>query len=1077
MKILTLRFQNLNSLVGEWEIDFTQPAFTQEGIFAITGPTGSGKTTILDAISLALYGCTPRLDKITVGSNEIMSQHTGECFAELVFSTSEGVYCCHWSQHRARRSAAGDLQNAKHEISDIETGKVLENKLRSVPLKVEQLTGMNFERFTRSMLLAQGAFATFLQASADERAPILEHITGTEIYSQISMLVHEKNRQEQDKLTALENQVSHISLLTNEQEHELSAQLKQQKTQQQALQQQIDKQQQAITWLHNIQQLKQQLTLLEQEKQLNQQAIKAFEKDEQRLLLALKVAEHEAQYAQLKTARRQHQEWQRQVNLIEQRLPQLLQQEAQQQQNKLTLQQQHQELLRYQEEMKPIFKQVAAWDMQIDYLQTQSKEQTKQCLQSQQAIAGRQQLYQQTEKKQQKTTQILEQHQQYLLQHSADAAIAERLAVLQHHAKNLKPLHQSLQQQQQQQSQLQQQLQASNTKLEQLKQNKQQAELLLKQSVEQEQALKQQQQSILQGRLIRELHQQKEALLREQALLKRVQSLEHERQQLHDGKPCPLCGSSEHPYAQGQIPALDEVDHKVNVLNQQIEQHEALTTALATQQQQSILAADKSMAAEKAVFEAQTQHGLLQQQLQQLTSITKQQQSQFEQDKQLLLDQARPFFTEQLNLASVSDALQQLEQRAKAWQQAEQQVSQWQTKAQQLNSKLSEIKEAETIYRDLLTQQETELQATKKQLQQLQQQRLDSFGDTPLKVAEQQLAEQQAKLNKQIELAQTAWQQSAKALQHSETQLESAKQELQKTGNLQQQAEQEFQQLLKQLAMPDEACFVAASLTAEQRQQLAKQQSTLQQEKLKLSTQQEDREKQLQQQQSLALSQESEAVLSEQLAQTKLKLETLTQSSASIGFQLQQNQQNMQQLATQRQAIEKQSREAKKWQQLHQLIGSADGKKYRNFAQGLSFELLIAYANQQLEKMSDRYLLVHDRERVLELSVIDNYQAGELRSTKNLSGGESFIISLALALGLSQMASQSIRVDSLFLDEGFGTLDEDALEVALDTLASLQHDGKLIGVISHVPALKERLATQIKVQPSSSGKSRLVLPY
>jgi len=95
---------------------------------------------------------------------------------------------------------------------------------------------------------------------------------------------------------------------------------------------------------------------------------------------------------------------------------------------------------------------------------------------------------------------------------------------------------------------------------------------------------------------------------------------------------------------------------------------------------------------------------------------------------------------------------------------------------------------------------------------------------------------------------------------------------------------------------------------------------------------------------------------------------------------------------------------------------------------------------------------------------------------KNLSGGETFIVSLALALGLSRMASKNVRVDSLFLDEGFGTLDDDALETALDTLAELQQDGKLIGVISHVPALKERISTQIQVIPETGGRSSLSGP-
>jgi len=138
--------------------------------------------------------------------------------------------------------------------------------------------------------------------------------------------------------------------------------------------------------------------------------------------------------------------------------------------------------------------------------------------------------------------------------------------------------------------------------------------------------------------------------------------------------------------------------------------------------------------------------------------------------------------------------------------------------------------------------------------------------------------------------------------------------------------------------------------------------------------------------------------------------------------------------------------------------------------------MMIGQANRQLQKMSDRYLLVRDREQPLELNVVDGYQAGEIRSTKNLSGGESFIVSLALALGLSSMASRNVRVDSLFLDEGFGTLDEEALDTALETLAGLQQDGKLIGVISHVPALKERISARIEVVPRTGGRSRITGP-
>jgi len=197
---------------------------------------------------------------------------------------------------------------------------------------------------------------------------------------------------------------------------------------------------------------------------------------------------------------------------------------------------------------------------------------------------------------------------------------------------------------------------------------------------------------------------------------------------------------------------------------------------------------------------------------------------------------------------------------------------------------------------------------------------------------------------------------------------------------------------------------------------------------------------------------------------------------AACRHQLSENEKARARIKLQQEKIEARKKECRRWEKLDALIGSYDGKKYRNFAQGLTFELMVAHANRQLARMSDRYLLVRDVKEPLELNVIDNYQAGEVRSTRNLSGGESFLVSLTLALGLSSMASQKVRVDSLFLDEGFGTLDEEALETALETLAGLQQDSKLIGVISHVTALKERISTQIEIIPGTGGRSQVSGP-
>jgi len=216
--------------------------------------------------------------------------------------------------------------------------------------------------------------------------------------------------------------------------------------------------------------------------------------------------------------------------------------------------------------------------------------------------------------------------------------------------------------------------------------------------------------------------------------------------------------------------------------------------------------------------------------------------------------------------------------------------------------------------------------------------------------------------------------------------------------------------------------------------------------------------------------------LEPQITEHETTLKNLRDIIAGLKHKLSKNADAKERIEDKQATIEAQKKECSKWDNLHDLIGSADGKKFRNFAQGLTFEMMVGHANQQLQKMSDRYLLIRDDTQPLELNVIDNYQAGEIRSTKNLSGGESFLVSLTLALGLSQMASKNVRVDSLFLDEGFGTLDEEALDSALETLAGLQQDGKLIGVISHVQALKDRISTQIQVESLTGGRSILKGP-
>ena len=172
--------------------------------------------------------------------------------------------------------------------------------------------------------------------------------------------------------------------------------------------------------------------------------------------------------------------------------------------------------------------------------------------------------------------------------------------------------------------------------------------------------------------------------------------------------------------------------------------------------------------------------------------------------------------------------------------------------------------------------------------------------------------------------------------------------------------------------------------------------------------------------------------------------------------------------------IERQQAIEARWGRLSELIGSADGKKFRNYAQQFTLDVLLGYANSHLNQLARRYRL----ERVdnagapsLALMVRDQDMGGEIRSVNSLSGGESFLVSLALALGLASLSSNRVRVESLFIDEGFGSLDSDTLGVAMDALDALQAMGRKVGVISHVQEMTERIAAKIQVRPTGGGSS------
>ena len=956
MRIHTIRFANLNALAGEWEIDLDHPAYA-DNIYALTGPTGAGKTTILDAISLALYGRTPRLARITKTDNEIMSRHSGDCHAELTFSTRAGRYRSHWSQHRARRKAGGELQNPKHELADADSGEILASGLKDTAAAIERLTGMDYQRFTRAMLLAQGDFAAFLRAAPDERAPLLEQITGTEIYSRISIAVHERLRAALAQEQALTAQSAGIIPLDDDARAALVAETDTLAAELTALESRRQQTAAALERAQNRATLQHELAELAAQQREHASALARFAPTRDRLAAAQHAALLEADYARLDTLRRAQHQDQAALAKEDAAAPALAAAltAAQQQYNSARAR-----LAAAKERLvaaRPLWQQTRAHDHTLRHQRAQLAEYQKNAA----AHAAAQKALVAAEKN---TATARENHAR------AESTLAAAETALAAH---------------------------------------------------------------LAGRLLREYQSEKENILRELAYHQRIASLEQQRAHLHDGEPCPLCGATEHPYAH-ELPAQpDDLTTRLDALDAHIKQAEALVAKRDAAQTALASARDKQQQAENTVALAAEKarnsavHAEQQAALQQAHAETLA-------ARQALLGERDPDAEESAQQQAITAAENTAESARRTLQQAETATTANQQQRAQLRARIEE--------------QQQELQT-----------------------AEQHFA---AALAKPLSLWERGWGEGSRQLQDPNDEhhpvREQAAEEMPKEGIKNHTA------TTATITFANEAAWQAARLPAAEREALTRQAAALDQRSLTLHTQQQDRAARLAALEAASADDPDITSLKTQQQADKHTQQQHQQSLAEKQHRLKTNEQARQQLASQQQALAAQQQETRRWQELHALIGSADGKKYRNYAQSLTFASVVAQANRQLAQLSDRYLLTPDAMRPLELNIIDNYQGGEIRSAKNLSGGESFIVSLALALGLAQMSGENIQIDTLFLDEGFGTLDEETLDSALDTLAQLRTHGKHIGIISHIAALTERIATRIRISPQPGGTSSISGP-
>ncbi len=1140
MRILQVRFKNLNSLVGEWKIDLTHPTFITGGIFAITGPTGSGKTTILDAICLALYGRTPRLGKISQSTNEAMSRQTAECFAEVTFETQKGKFRCTWSQHRARKKPDGDLQNPKHEIADADTGELLETKTREVAAQIEQATGMDFMRFTRSMMLAQGEFAAFLKAEPDQRAPILEQITGTEIYSTISTAVHVRRSEEQAKLDALENGVSGIQPLSDQEEFSLQQTLDEIIGRDTEFTKQLQQNTVALEWHKTLVRLEAELAQTQSGlTALNQQRT-ALEPAAETLKLANKALELNATYATLVALRDAFAnasatllDKEAQIPLQKQRAEQVATEFDTATEAFHTQKMAHDELL-------GTLKKVRDHDTRLNTLM-QPLNNAKEIVQAQERDLN------ETNVAHVKTTDAANKaNKQYKeLQNQLDATrgdeqLVETLAGIKERLEQLRSKQKQVATKQQEHDvavqntrQAEKAVAGKNARLMQTRNAASMHATVLQnrivQILEKNNALDTQIQDLRNEHIA--LNQSIPLLETKVALLREIESLEDKRKQLQDGVPCPLCGSTNHPYAHENTPSL-------NNACQELEQ----ARRLQYQNTQALVDFEKRSSAGKTELELTTVQQrelseLLQNTLNNFednpngdsevvtlfkpsneehinslaeTNTNKMRSSLVTAERELneaafyfnntqknserlgvehaaahveliallevLQTQLAPMGVINLTEQTSEVVFNNLNERRSIWisnhrkkVDLEQGISNFATTIQQQAVRIEELHNA-------LNASRTNLDALTKEYEGLRAERVEIFGNKSPDFEEQisrEGLETHDAAREDVRQKQNIVFQNLRTTSEKIAELQ---QEVAKQHPLLQLEEAKFAASLSAAGFSCENIFLAARLPEKDRKSLEQRTKENAEQLTAQKIKFDDIAENLRVEQSKNISMETHQELQFKNCVIQNEQRELQQKLGATQQKISENK-TVKAAQGERQAhLVAQKRECERWNNLYQLIGSADGKKFRNFAQGLTFEIMIMHANRQLQKMTDRYLLARNTVQALELNVVDNYQAGEMRSSKNLSGGESFIVSLALALGLAQMSSKNVRVDSLFLDEGFGTLDEEALDTALETLASLQADGKLIGVISHVLPLKERITTQILVTPQTGGRSTLAGP-
>lgn len=953
MKILAIRLKNLTSIEGTVEVDFMAEPLHSAGIFAISGPTGAGKSTLLDALCLALYDKAPRfatsvenVNLADVGDNQInqsdvrnlLRRGTSDGYAEVDFLGIDGRrYRSRWSVRRTRNKINGSLQPQTLEVKELDTEKEFQGTKKELLIQLVELVGLTYEQFTRTVLLAQNDFATFLKSKGAAKAELLEKLTGTGVYSRISQEVYARNKAAQEEVTLIQNRMNVIELMPEEEllalqkEKELSTEKRAAGIKLLAEQ---NEQLNVVRSLKIQEELCKKKQQEEQEEQAREKVLQGALASQEEGLVHFK-AQWEAIQPDLKKAR--------QLDV------QIQSQQSSYIQSQQILQAANRQVAEQEQKMR-----VAAEQLQVSYSSLNR-------LLSHVGIEEALQLEQ--------VEEILRQEESKLA--AATSTNEERLLRLNSFGYPLLAEEQVKLQKELTRQQNIRQLTETQTKAKtEIERLEKEVANCLKQLTEQETALKVTQRLYENARM---------------AVGKDVKAL---RRQLQEGEACPVCGSTAHPYHQEQ-----EV---VDTLFRSIEQEYNVASTNYQQMNNRSIALQRDLAHQKTV------DGQIAEQLAALYKAG----IEAGNEEQI-----------QRRLAELAIRILEYRNLYAEWQRGDEETKKIRTHCEALREnvslcrlamqKVSSAKEQLVILQNAASAELKRFEVIEKALNVLRQERSQLLKGKSADEAEAAVAKREKELNLALEKAR-------KEVEAVHNRLSGLQGEMKQIAL----AIGELQEQYKKIESPE---LLPEIIKKQQEENLNIERA--------LST--------------------MEARLLQQ-AKNKLTVEQIAKELA-----------------------EKQT-VAERWAKLNKLIGSADGAKFKVIAQSYTLNLLLLHANQHLSYLSKRYKLQQVPD-TLALQVIDCDMCDEIRTVYSLSGGESFLISLALALGLSSLSSNNLKVESLFIDEGFGSLDAESLRTAMEALEQLQMQGRKIGVISHVQEMSERISVQVQVHKKVNGKSVLTV--